>query len=103
MDDSARLERRRRALRAARAVTLSLALGAGAAGCSMAHAPEGDAGPDPADSGIVDSGTADAGEVDCTTAEWWDTEVCCELSGGFWQPGGGCAVPGPFVPPDLPA
>ena len=25
---------------------------------------------------------------------------CCEMSGGFWA-GGGCAVPGPFVPPSM--
>lgn len=26
---------------------------------------------------------------------------CCTMSGGFWVPGGGCAVPGPFVPPSV--
>lgn len=102
MDDSARSDRRRRALRAARAVTLSLALGASAAGCSMAHAPDGDAGPEPVDSGTADAGH-DAGPIDCTTSEWWNSQECCEMNGGFWTEGGGCAVPGPFVPPDLPA
>ncbi len=101
MDDHARIERRRRALRAARAVTLSLALGAGAAGCSMAHSPDTDAGPDPVDAAVADAGT-DAGPIDCSGPEWWNSEACCEMNGGFWS-GGGCAVPGPFVPPDLPA
>lgn len=99
---STRASRRRHALRAARAVTLSLALG----GCGMVHTPppEGDSGPPLGDSGppIADAGV-DAGPIDCSSPDWWDSQECCESSGGFWDPDFGCAVPGPFLPPDLPA
>jgi hypothetical protein len=92
--------RRYRALRAARAVTLGVALAA-VSGCSTSHSGEdtspppdgGDATVDGSSDSAVDTG------MDCTSSDWWDTEECCELSGGFWS-GGGCAVPGPFVPPE---
>ncbi|MBX3271065.1 MAG: hypothetical protein KF729_12440 [Sandaracinaceae bacterium] len=113
MDEPRRTERRRRALHAARAVTISLALGVGATGCSQSHGPRGDAGAGPSDGGAVtdaslladaghDAALADAGPIDCSGSNWWEHEECCDLNGGFWT-GHGCAIPGPFVPPDLPA
>ena len=101
-DESAAARARRRALRAARAVTMGVALG-GAAACSQSHdrGPAEDASVRTDAAMPVDSGPPDAG---CT--EWPpETEACCDAEGGFWDPGFGCsvAVPGPFVPPDVPA
>jgi len=80
---------RQRALRAARAVTLGMGMALAATGCSESH---------PADASVPDGGDA---EVDCSSDEWRDTEICCEMSGGTWFPGGGCGIPGPFVPPAM--
>jgi hypothetical protein len=87
---------RQRALRAARAVTLGLGLALAGSGCTTSHSPpEGDSGPPP-DGPIADAGT-DTGPAPCTGG-FPDTEECCESWGGYWYEGG-CAVPGPFVPP----
>ncbi len=94
--------RRRRALRAAQAVTLGLAM-VGAGGCSDSHETGEDTG--------TDTMMADAGEdtnapdtnVDCSTDEFPpSTEACCDEFGGFWVDDR-CevAVPGPFVPPRM--
>ncbi|MBX3247766.1 MAG: hypothetical protein KF901_11355 [Myxococcales bacterium] len=95
---------RRRALRAARVVTLGLAL----AGCSASHeAPTDrsdaallDADLDRADSDHGDAGAlADAG-VHCGEAfpgfgpDW---EACCDAQG--WDFEAGCIAWGPYVPP----
>ncbi len=104
-------EARRRALRAARVVTLGLAL----AGCSASHepAPGGaidaalavDAGGTETDAG-TDAGTdtgraedagmvADAGSCgDSFGPEW---EACCQARD--WDPDAGCLAWGPYVPP----
>ena len=101
MPTSNRSSARRRALRAAHAVTLGLGLAAATSGCSSSH------GPGPGDASVPTDATADAadaapdGAVDCSSPEWWNMEACCEPSGGFWD-GTGCLVPGPFVPPDVP-
>ena len=83
---------RRRALRAAQAVTLGLAL----AGCADSHSV-GDAS---ADALVSDAGF-DASE--CTDPP--TTRACCELwAGGLWDDARRMcliAVPGPFVPPRL--
>ena len=83
---------RRRALQAARAVTLGLTMAA--VGCASSH--------ETADA------KRDAGAEDCTYMNMGDTERCCELLGGSWSEGppaedlpGVCAVPGPFVPPSM--
>lgn len=80
--DRKRSERRRRALHAARAVTLGLAMAA----CGESHTPGGDA-----------SVATDA-RVDCEV--WWESERCCEEAGGVWD-SAGCGIPGPFVPPSM--
>lgn len=94
-----REDARRRALRAARAVSLSVAL----AGASLASACSDRHGPGTADASVrSDASTgADAGCTACPP----ETEECRDAEGGFWDPDYGCsvAVPGPFVPPDLPA
>ena len=99
-----RESRRRRALRAAQAVTLGVGMALAGAACSESHTPDSgtpeDAGDAMADT-AADSTTDSA--IDCSGDEWWMSEECCELSGGFWDPSGGCAVPGPFVPPAMPA
>ena len=92
--------RRRRALRAAQAVTLGLAIAAG--GCSNSHETGEDAG---TDTGGTDTLVADAME-DTTLPECEEfpptDEECCDIVGGFWS-SGRCelAVPGPFVPPRM--
>jgi hypothetical protein len=119
-------------MRAARAVTLGLAIAsAPVAGCGQSHTgdPDGgssrDSGPlvdarttgdagDPVDAsatdaGSVDSGTAidsgiaDAGLV-CPPVFPPTTQQCCDAEGGEWIDGM-CivAVPGPFVPPSMDA
>ena len=81
---------------------MTLGLTMAALGCASSHeSDEEDAGDDAIV--VVDAGTdagPDAG-VDCTDMDWWDTEECCEMFGGFWSEGG-CGVPGPFVPPSMP-
>lgn len=89
---------RRRALRAARAVTLGVALGV--AGCGTSHTPTPDG--HLADGGRPDA-ARDAGTKDAGTCATPDTsQECCDLAGGFWD-GRACAiaVPGPFVPPSM--
>jgi len=81
------------------------------AGEGMDAAMMADAGHD----GGRDAGAADAGECDagpmaggegdciCPSTESPGTDAdCCVLAGGFWS-SGGCAVPGPFVPPSMTA
>lgn len=89
---------RRRALRAARVVTLGLVMAT--PGCYLAHdVPEPepvvmhDAGTD-AGPALADAGT-DAGLRCDVGSEGW-TE-CCEAIGWDWERG--CAAWGPFVPP----
>ena len=53
---------------------------------------------------MVDAGCTDTRpDFDCfcdsTVGSGSDAD-CCEMSGGIWT-GGGCAVPGPFVPPAM--
>lgn len=86
---------RRRALRAARVVTLGLVLAA--PGCYLTH----DVAPQPEPELAADAGS-DAGEaladagVGCDIAgEGW--VECCEAIGWDWDRG--CAAWGPFVPP----
>ena len=112
---------RRRALRAARAVTLGLALATGGAGCFGSHArrdrapePEpdpmrtADAGsvePDPdggrdEDAGLADAGSdagGDAGGLCDASGDWMAYDECCREHG--WDPEWGCFAWGPFVPP----
>lgn len=89
-----RREARRRALRAARAVTMGLALTA--AGCSNSHGPGEDAS-------MPSDAEADSGfDGVCDDAGVSEDPDCCEMSGGVWS-GGACAVPGPFVPPSMDA
>jgi len=85
--DEALRRARRRALRAAQAVTLgaALAMAPAAVGCGDDETSRHDDGVCP------DGGTAS------------DDRDCCEAFGGSWTEGLGCAVPGPFVPPDAPA
>jgi hypothetical protein len=117
---------RRRALRAARAVTMSL--GIGGLGCSSGTVqpdlsaprdlsfvvPDQREPPDlaePEDLAAPADLRADLARPDlmpfdlgCPDGGMPDTNrACCEQIGGIWTPGGGCAVPGPFVPPSLPA
>jgi len=101
-DSETRSRARERALRAARAVTVTvtLALGAGGlAACTSSHDPTG------TDPVIADAGTDAAsvrdGVCDRTGSAAWSDPDCCDESGGFWVEGGGCAVPGPFVPPSM--
>ncbi len=126
MSTELRRRARRRALVAARAVTLgsvtlgTLALG----GCGSSHTPGDedaavaqdasvardaalvDSGIDAAlvdsgtDAALVDSGT-DAALV-CPPVFPPTTQECCEAEGGIWE-GERCivAVPGPFVPPRM--
>lgn len=129
MSDVDRLRARQRAMRAARAVTLGLAIAsAPVAGCGQSHTGDpdgggstGDSGPrvdasamtdagEPSDAGAVDagpppidSGLADGGLV-CPPIFPPTTEPCCEAEGGEWIDGM-CivAVPGPFVPPSMDA
>lgn len=80
--DDARSIARRRALRAAVVVTLGLVAGASAGGCDR---------------------VASAG---CEVFE--NNRFCCERAYGAWDPASRTCVPpipvpGPFVPPDLPA
>jgi len=82
-DDGETGRARRSALRAARAVTLGAALAL--SGC-------GDSSHERADDGTCPDGGAASDDPDC-----------CEEVGGIWDPEHGCAIPGPFVPPDLPA
>ena len=73
---------RHRALAAARAVTLGLAIAGSASGCER--------------------GLASAGDVYCDVFS--QGRFCCERRGGHWD-GHTCqvlVVPGPFVPPDQP-
>lgn len=101
MSTELRRRARRRALTAARAVTLgsvtlgSLALGA----CSSSHTPGGDDAAVARDAGR-DSGS-DAALV-CPPIFPPTTQECCEAEGGIWE-GERCivAVPGPFVPPRM--
>ena len=95
---SVRADRRRRALHAARAVTLGAAMAAlpVLGGCYSASGPEGDAGPP-----LDESTDAGFDAAACEGDDAWNIEECCEAFGGFWS-GGACAVPGPFVPPDVP-
>jgi hypothetical protein len=127
---------RRKARRAARAVTMGAALAA--AGCSPDSSPisdnnDWDLSNDASHSDAVtaDTATADAvttdtqvrdaavdalADADITEATCSDEadeicpEICthnndydcCVLGPGFtYLPGGGCAVPGPFVPPAM--
>ena len=120
-DEERRGRARRRALRAAQTVTLGLAIATG--GCAQSHRPRDsgtsvDASPDarfdawsPPDA-EPDAWTPPDAEPDACPdtrdgycpPEIWDDPDCCEASGGFWDPCfGGCAVPGPFQPPDMPA
>jgi hypothetical protein len=62
-----------------------------------------DAGPDAATDGGsgTDGCIAMSPEHDCVCGPLGpDDPDCCE---GVWIPGGGCAVPGPFVPPSMTA
>ena len=127
--ETARQRARRRALRAAQVVTIGLAL----AGCSKGHeatvitddgsvvaidgATDG-ASPDaaPVDS-QVHNNRPDANEPDTAVADANtcsddpfspdnNTPECCEAIGGFWDDANqicAVAVPGPFVPPSMPA
>ncbi|MAQ13634.1 MAG: hypothetical protein CMN30_02440 [Sandaracinus sp.] len=120
-DDDLRTKARRRALRAARVVTLGLAMAAPACGESYevggdddspddggvilvdAH-PPGDAGPgdlgqdarppDPRDAGPMDADVAV--DMGCPTDPFGtppETEECCEAVGGWWDEATGqCAV-----------
>lgn len=133
MSDVDRLRARQRAMRAARAVTLGLAIAsAPVAGCGQSHTGDPDGGGSTGDSGPrvdastadasapidasesdagaidagpppIDSGLADGGLV-CPPIFPPTTEQCCEAEGGEWIDGM-CivAVPGPFVPPSLDA
>ena len=84
------MRKRKRALRAAYAVTIGVTLAA--SGCGETH--------EPADA-MPDVMTADAG---CAPG-FPETEECCEEWGGEWIASGdgtgGCSVPGPFVPPRM--
>lgn len=91
-------EARKRALRAALAVTAV----SGLVGCAESHTT-GDASVGDAevvmDAVVVrDAGPADAG----CGAEIPQTEDCCNERGWFWD-GSEClnGVPGPFVPPEM--
>lgn len=95
---------RRRALHAARAVTMGLALTG--AGCASSHGPGKRDGSMPRDSMPRDAtadATADGGTCPDAAVEA-TTEECCEKRGGFWNEDE-CviAVPGPFVPPSMEA
>lgn len=124
-DSEAKRKARRRALRAAQAVTLGLAIATGGAGCFGSHGrdrsterlPEGpdaavvadaavarDAGRLPRDAGRVDpdAGLADAGPgadagICDASGDWMAYEQCCLEHG--WDPEWGCFAWGPFVPP----
>ena len=85
MSEKKRSDARRRALRAARAVTLGLAM----VGCGESHSPDDVM---PTDASVDASSTCDP---------YWETEACCEEFGGIWDDSGACAVPGPFVPPAM--
>ena len=79
---SDREKARERALAAARAVTLGLAIAATASGCEQ----------------VADRA--------CRFSFAENTHYCCERSGGHYDaPSGTCMFPvmGPFVPPDLPS
>lgn len=52
------------------------------------------------DTSLPDTGVADTG-LSCADMDWPMTAECCEAFGGFWDEGGGCGVPGPFVPPAM--
>lgn len=58
-----------------------------------------DSGSSPIDSGtIADASNLDAGSAMCPAP----TRECCEATGGFWDEASmSCAIPGPFVPPNL--
>lgn len=91
-----RHEARRRALRAARAVTMGLALAAAGPACSSSHGPGEDAS-------MPSDAEADSGDDPCSDgATASDDRECCEATGGTWS-GGACAIPGPFVPPSMEA
>ncbi len=100
MNEQRRRRIRRRALRAAQAVTLGLAMAA----CGESHVV-GDAGSD----AVVRDGGFDAGsDAGFDASECSDppsTRECCELvAGGFWDDVTDMclfAVPGPFVPPRM--
>jgi hypothetical protein len=89
----ARASVRARALRAAHAVTITFAL----AGCGSGDTE------DLSDSGVDGGVVADAGGDGLCTGDASNDPDCCVQSGGTWVEGGGCAVPGPFVPPPMPA
>lgn len=98
---SHRQHARRRALRAARAVTLGAAL----VGCSSSHdVPLDGAVTDaPAPDAPIVADAGDGGPLVCPPVFPPTTEECCEQeAGGFWD-GERCivAVPGPFVPPRM--
>lgn len=95
---------RNRALHAARAVTLGLAVGFGSGGCFGSHErpdPEPEPGPETADAAVApdagrDAGVVDAGPELCdASSEGW--EDCCDEH--MWDPAWGCFAWGPFVPP----
>ena len=109
---------RHKALRAARAVTLGLALATG--GCFASHEsarrepepdpdpepepmPAGDASvPDEPDAAMIDAGLAhdagsDAGMICDASGDWMEYEQCCNEHG--WDFDWGCFAWGPFVPP----
>ncbi|UJR85269.1 hypothetical protein [Sandaracinus amylolyticus] len=82
MSDDDRQNARRKALQAARAVTLGLAIATTAAGCEQ----------------VIDRA--------CGFAE--NTRYCCERRHFMWDSSASVCrpplpVPGPFTPPDLPA
>ena len=96
MDDPATPSPRRRALRAARVVTLGLAMAA--PGCYATHGPA-----DPvheaevaSDAGPGDSAVASA-EICDSTGDWEAYQACCAENGWDWERG--CMAWGPFVPP----
>lgn len=113
---------RRRAIRAAKAVTLGVAV-AGSTACTNPEPDDDNDWPVGRDSGDVAADTsrdtAPDARVDggsdarptCSSME--DGKCpnhcnrsndidCCEESGGDWY-GEGCGIPGPFVPPAMPS
>ena len=103
---------RRRALRAAQAASLCLALAGGtlsATGCGIeSHvANDGSVGPSDGGTSMVDADCNDTREgfdCLCENNDWMHDADCCEAEGGWWQ-GNECAIaiPGPFVPPSFAA
>lgn len=116
----------RRAIRAAKAVTLGAAF-VGTTACSgpapddsgWEFEPDGGGPDDVAADTSRDTGpdtradTSQDTEPTCSTmkdgtcpntCDMSNDADCCEQSGGIWSGGnnGACAVPGPFVPPAMP-